>query len=265
MQKLLKFTSLLFFFGLFNNGVSSIKTAPTTISHAIFDDLLKKHVTPEGNVNYKGFIQDKALFEEYLTLLQNNHPNKKTWSKNEQLAYWINAYNAFTVKIIIDNYPTKSIKDIKSGIPFINSVWDIQFIKIGEETYDLNNIEHTILRKEFEEPRIHFAINCASYSCPKLHTSAFTAEGLAEQLAERTRDFFADKSKNNIISKDKVILSSIMKWYSTDFTDKGFFSWLFGGQERSESLIKFINPYVDIDLSPNAEIEFMEYRWDLNE
>ena len=181
------------------------------------------------------------------------------------MAYWINAYNAFTVKIIIDNYPTKSIKDIKSGIPFINSVWDIQFIKIGEETYDLNNIEHTILRKEFDEPRIHFVINCASYSCPKLHTRAYTAEGLEEQLVERTRDFFADKSKNNIISKDKVILSSIMKWYSTDFTDKGFFSWLFGGQERSENLIKFINPYVDIELSQNAEIEFMEYRWDLNE
>ncbi|MFK7978459.1 MAG: DUF547 domain-containing protein [Saprospiraceae bacterium] len=264
MQNLLKFIGLLFLFGLFNGGVSTV-SASKAISHTIFDNLLQKHVTPAGAVNYKGFIQDKQLFEEYLTLLQNNHPDKKNWSKNEQLAYWINAYNAFTVKIIIDNYPTKSIKDIKSGIPFINSVWDIKFINIEGQEYDLNNIEHTILRKEFDEPRIHFAINCASYSCPKLHTRAFTAKGLEEQLVERTRDFFADKQKNNIISKDKVVLSSIMKWYSTDFTDKGFFSWLFGGKERSENLIKFINPYVDIALSPNAEIEFMDYRWDLNE
>lgn len=263
MQNLLKLTNLLLIFGLFSG--SNLNSTKPMISHTIFDGLLQKHVTLEGAVNYKGFIQEKELFEEYLTLLQNNHPDKKTWSKNEQLAYWINAYNAFTVKLIIDNYPTKSIKDIKSGIPFVNSVWDIKFINIEGKEYDLNNIEHTILRKEFDEPRIHFVINCASYSCPKLHNRAYTAEGLEEQLVARTRDFFADKTKNCIISKDKVILSSIMKWYSTDFTDKGLWSWLFGGKERSENLIKFINPYVDVELNEQANVEFMEYSWVLNE
>lgn len=235
------------------------------ISHATFDSLLQKHVTSEGTVNYKGFIQDSVRFNEYLTLLKNNHPNKKNWSKDEQLAYWINAYNAFTVQLIVDNYPVKSIKDIKSGIGFVNSVWDIKFIKIEGQEYDLNNIEHSIIRTEFNEPRIHFAVNCASYSCPRLRNEAFTAERLEEQLEDQARLFFNDERKNKIISKDKIILSSILKWYSTDFTNKGLFSRIFGGKGRTQKLINFVNPYVDIDINKNAEIEFMDYRWDLNE
>lgn len=263
MQSLLKFIGLLLIFGLLSCNKRSISSTAQPISHATFDNLLQKHVTPDGSVNYKGFIADKAQLETYLTLLQNNHPNKN-WSKNEQLAYWINAYNAFTVKLIMDHYPVKSIKDIKSGIPLVNSVWDIKFINIEGQVYDLNNIEHTILRKEFDEPRIHFAINCASYSCPKLHNRAFIAEGIDQQLTERTRDFFADERKNNI-GKDKVVLSSIMKWYSPDFTDKGFFSWVFGGKGRTQNLIKYVNPYVAVDINPKAKIEFMDYSWALNE
>jgi len=199
-----------------------------------------------------------------LELLKNNHPNDN-WPEKEQLAYWINAYNAFTVKLILDHYPVKSIKDIKDGIPFINSVWDIKFINIAGKEYDLNNIEHDIIRKKFKEPRIHFAVNCASYSCPRLRNEAFIAERLEEQLEEQTRLFFNDKRKNNIISKDKIVISSILKWYSTDFTNKGFFSRLFGGKGRKKNLIKFVNPYVDIDINSNATLEFMTYRWDLNE
>ncbi len=263
MQNLLKFMSLLLLFGLFNCSTSNVSSSSQPISHAGFDSLLQKHVTKEGSVNYEGFIQDKTQFDAYITLLQNNHPNNN-WSKKEQLAYWINAYNAFTVQLILDNYPTKSIKDIKSGIPFINSVWDIKFINIEGKEYDLNNIEHDIIRKKFKEPRIHFAVNCASYSCPRLRNEAFFPERLEEQLEEQTRLFFNDKRKNNIVSKDKIVLSSIMKWYSTDFTNKGFFSRLFGGKARSQNLISFVNPYVDIDISKDAEVKFMHYRWDLN-
>ena len=262
----LNFTLLLLVFSLFNySNVSNIKNTSIPIDHTVFDNLLKKHVAVDGAVNYKGFIEDKVEFEKYLTLLKNNHPNKRNWSKEEQLAYWINAYNAFTVKLIIDHYPVKSIKDIKSGVVFVNSVWDIKFINIEEQEYDLNNIEHGIIRKEFDEPRIHFAVNCASYSCPRLRNEAFTAEKLEAQLEDQTRKFFNDTRKNQIISKDKIILSSILKWYSTDFTEKGFLSRLFGGNGRSEKLIRFVNPYVDIDISKNAEVEFMDYRWDLNE
>jgi len=264
-MNLLKITSLFLLLSLVSCGVSNVTSSSQPINHAVFDSLLQKHVTPEGAVNYKGFIQDKDQFEDYLTLLKNNHPNETNWSRDEQLAYWINAYNAFTVKLIIDHYPVKSIKDIKSGIPFVNSVWDLKFFKIEGQEYDLNNIEHNIIREQFDEPRIHFAVNCASFSCPRLRNEAFTAERLEAQLEEQTQSFFNDKSKNNIISKDKIVLSSILKWYSTDFTDKGIVSRVFGGKGRTENLIKFVNPYVDIDISEDAEIEFMDYRWDLNE
>ena len=109
--------------------------------------------------------------------LRKGHPNDKHWTETEQLAYWINAYNAFTVELILDHYPVASIRDIKEGVPFINSVWDIDFIKIEGKTYSLNDIEHRILRREFDEPRIHFAIVCASISCPKLRNEAFEAAG----------------------------------------------------------------------------------------
>ena len=139
------------------------------------------------------------------------------------------------------------------------------FFKIEGQEYDLNNIEHSIIRKQFKEPRIHFAVNCASYSCPRLRNEAFTAERLNEQLEDQTRKFFNDTRKNKIISKDKIILSSLLKWYSTDFTNKGIFSRIFGGSGRSQKLIAFVNPYVDIDINKEAEVEFMDYRWDLNE
>jgi len=264
-MNLLKITSLFLLLSLVSCNASNVKSTSKPISHTIFDGLLKKHVTPEGKVNYKGFIQDSVQFNAYLTLLENNHPNEKNWSKDEQLTYWINAYNAYTVKLIVDHYPVESIKDIKGGVPFVNSVWDIKFFKIEGQEYDLNNIEHTIIRKEFEEPRIHFAVNCASYSCPRLRNEAFVAERLEEQLEDQTRKFFNDVRKNNIISKDKIVLSSILKWYSTDFTKQGIISRLFGGKGRTQNLIKFVNSYVDIDISKNAEIEFMDYRWDLNE
>ena len=260
---LLKITILTIFIGFINCDLNSVELTAQPISHEVFDDLLQKHVTAEGTVNYKGFIQDSLKFNTYLDLLKNNHPND-TWSKDEQLAYWINAYNAFTVKLILNHYPVKSIKDIKKGLPFVNSVWDIKFIEIEGQEYDLNNIEHSIIRTQFDEPRIHFAVNCASFSCPRLRNEAFVAERLNEQLDAQTRIFFNDERKN-IINKDKIVISSILKWYSTDFTKKGFLSRLFGGKGRSKKLIAFVNPYVDIDISKNAEVKFMDYRWDLNE
>src|SRR5690606_7886580 len=127
----------------------------------------KKHVAPNGLVNYNGFKQDKQQLDLYLKLLQAGVPDPDKWSKEEQLAYWINAYNAFTIKLIIDNYPLKSIKDLNStiAIPTINSIWDDKFFSLGGQKFSLNMIEHGILRKDFDEPRIHFAINCASISC----------------------------------------------------------------------------------------------------
>jgi len=129
------------------NRVSKFESGSKPITHEIFDSLLKEHVTEEGWVNYKGFIQDSLIFDKYLTQLLSHHPNEQYWSEAEQLAYWINAYNAFTIDLVIRYYPVESSKDIKNGLPFVNTAWDIKFIHKQGKKYDLNNIENDIIRK----------------------------------------------------------------------------------------------------------------------
>ena len=202
-------------------------------THQIWNELLEKNVY-KGNVNYKGFVSEKDKLQKYLDALSKEAP-KRNWSKDEKLAYWINAYNAFTIKLIIDNYPTKSIKDLGGAIYKVNTPWDIKFIEIEGKKYDLNNIEHNILRKEFDEPRIHFAINCASVSCPNLRNEAYVANKLEKQLEEQTYSFINDSSKNKITS-EKAELSKIFSWFKGDFTKNG-------------SLEDFINKYAKVKIT----------------
>lgn len=225
------------------------QTYAPVIDHAQWTELLEKHVSVEGNVNYQGFQQDQQALDRYLDLLSANPP-ASNWSEAEQLAYWINAYNAFTVKLILDHYPLTSIKDIANGLPMINSPWDIKFFKIGETDMDLNTIEHEILRKQFAEPRIHFAINCASFSCPRLRNEAFEANTLEQQLEDQTYGFIYNPDKNRI-SDSSIQLSSIFSWFEGDFTKEG-------------DLISFIRPY-KVDIREDLKIEYIEYDWLLNE
>ncbi len=148
-------------------------------SHEICGRLLKKNVSADGKVNYKTFIADTTTLNLYLNLLSANPPDETNWTKQQQMAYWINAYNAFTIKLITRHYPIKSIKEIGSGIqiPFVNTPWDLKFIRIGKVKIDLNNIEHGQLRKKFKDPRIHMALVCASKSCPILLNEAYDPKG----------------------------------------------------------------------------------------
>jgi hypothetical protein len=221
------------------------------MSHDVWDSLVKKHVTQAGSVDYKGILRDSVQFNAYLAQLSSHQPNETNWTREERLAYWINAYNAFTVKLILDHYPIESIKDIKKGIPLVNSVWDIKFIKIGRKTYDLNNIEHGILRKEFYEPRIHFAINCASVSCPRLRNEAFTAEKIEAQLTSQALVFLSDPIKNQI-TRDHIKLSKLFSWFKSDFTNDG-------------SLTQFLSKHGPVKIDQNAKIEYLDYDWHLNE
>ena len=217
------------------------------VSHEKWNTLLKKHVSASsGMVNYEGFKTDRESLNSYLNLLKNNHP-KSSWSKNQQMAYWINAYNAFTVDLILRNYPLKSINDISKGG---KKPWDIAFIKIGDKTYTLNDIEHKILRPKFQDPRIHFAVNCASISCPLLLNEAFTEQNLEEKLQQQAKRFINDKSRNKI-SSSSAQLSKIFEWFKGDF-------------EKNGSIIDFLNKYSNTKITPKAKITYLNYNWNLN-
>jgi len=212
------------------------------IDHKQWDALLQKHVSDKGNVDYKGFKKDQVALQSYLELLSKNLP-EKSWSREAILAYWINAYNAYTVKLILDNYPVKSIKKI-------DSPWDKEFFTLGTKKYSLGEIEHKILRK-MNEPRIHFAINCASFSCPNLANKAFTEDKLEQQLTQVAKSFINDNSKNTIAT-NKATVSQIFDWFSADFKKNG-------------SVIDFINKYSKVQINTKAKISYKEYNWNLNE
>jgi len=212
------------------------------VDHSSWDKLLKMYVADNGDVNYPNFKKDAVKLNTYLNYLATKVPSED-WSKNEKLAYYINVYNANTIKLIIDNYPTKSIKDITNP-------WSKKLVKISIGIFSLSNIEHDILRK-MNEPRIHFAINCASTSCPKLLNIAYTSENV-EILLEQAAIGFINNSDKNQLSKNNIRLSKIFKWYKEDFTKYG-------------NLIDYINQYSSMKILPDASISYLEYDWSLNE
>jgi len=208
--------------------------------HKIFDSLLQKYVSLSGTVNYNGLKMEERQLDQYLKILQNGLRDRS--SEKEQLAFWINAYNAFTLKLVLDNYPVSSILDLHEGKP-----WEYRWINIRGKTYSLDDIEHGIIRKKFKEPRIHFAVNCASRSCPPLQRKAFTSDNLNELLDTSTKAFI--NGNQNSIATDNLELSSIFKWYGSDFGD----------------LIAFINRYSRVKVKSTAKITFKSYDWSLNE
>lgn len=211
-----------------------------------FNDLLQKHVTKDGIVDYKSFKNDEAKLDSYISYLEKTSP-EKSWSENKQKAFWINAYNAYTIKLILGNYPLKSIMDIKiEG----KTAWKIPFAKVGGKTYTLDHIEHQILRKDFSDPKIHVGVNCASGSCPKLGNTAFTEQNVGAELTRLMKDFVNDTTRNKI-TKKKIQISSIFDWFKGDFTKKG-------------SVIDFLNIYSETEISPKAKISFLKYDWTLN-
>ena len=249
--------ALLFLFGSFYLAtvptcrVDDVDSDSEPITHEIWDAELKKYVNDAGWVDYAGWRKDTAALVEYLNLLETHHPNEKNWSREERLAYWINAYNAYTVKLMLDNWPVGSIKDIKGGIGFVNSVWDQEFITIEGNEYSLNNIEHGIIRPKFEDQRIHMAVNCASVSCPRLRNEAFTPGRLDEQLDDQARGAFKS-FRNDLSDPANPKVSSIFKWYSGDF------EW------GDSSLEAFVEEYGDVDLPDGVKFEYLDYDWGAN-
>ncbi len=225
------------------NLVSTTANSTVNVDHSQWDKLLKKHVTNQGLVDYKGFQKDRAELDNYLKMLAEKDPTND-WSSQELLAYYINLYNASTVELILDNYPTTSIQDIKGN-------FTKGFIKIGGRELSLGGLENGVLRK-MDEPRIHFAINCASISCPKLMNEAYTASKINEQLDRAVKEFI--NSDKNEISTNNPKLSSIFDWYQKDFKVNG-----------KQDVIGFINKYSNTKINSGAPITYKDYNWNLNE
>jgi hypothetical protein len=158
------------------------------------------------------------------------------------MAYWINTYNAFTVKLILDNWPVKSIKEISGGDP-----WAVKWIELAGNKYSLNQIENDILRPKYGDARIHFAVNCAAVSCPPLYNRAFTAANLTTNL-DRLARAFINNERYNTISTEAAEVSKIFDWYGVDFG----------------TLYEYLDKYAEASLDANTQISFKTYDWALN-
>ncbi len=227
------------------NDVQKTETEIETVEkadHSAWDQLLRKYVSQTGTVNYKGFKSDQKALKAYLKELREN-PVQENWTKAEKMAYWINAYNAFTIQLIVDNYPVSSIMDLHGG-----KAWDVEWIELGNKKYTLNNIENDILRPKYKDARIHFAVNCAARSCPPLLNRAWTAANL-ERYFEQQAKSFINNSRYNKLSSDAVQISKIFEWYAGDFGN----------------IVDYLNKYAEVKINKNAKVSYLEYDWKLNQ
>ena len=230
------------FFILFLFIITSFYSSFAQPDYKTWDTFLKKYVSATGDVDYKSIKANKKSLDSIVRSFSIVTVST-TWSKNDQLAFWINAYNAFTIDLIVNNYPLKSIRNLDGGKP-----WDVKRITIGGNKYSLNNIENDIIRPQFKDARIHFAVNCGAKSCPPLLNAAFVAKTLDSQLEAVTKKFISN-TKYQTITTTKVTLSKIFDWYAVDFGD----------------IKTFVNKYSTTKVNNNAVIIFKEYDWSLND
>ena len=224
----------------------------SSFSHNLFNQVLQTHVD-KGRVDYAKLKENPSIFEAYLDQLATANPSKMNY--NEQLTFWINAYNALIIKGVIDHYPTKSVRKIKWFRGFFSR---LKF-HVAEKTYTLNQIEHDIIRTEFVDPRIHFALVCASLSCPPIENNVFLPETIEEQLDEVTQKFITNPEKVKLDrQKRKVYLSKIFKWYKDDFTE---------GYDGVPDFLADYLPADDADfvLEDDIKFHYLDYDWSLND
>ncbi len=222
----------------------------TEISHQAWQELLNRYISEQGEHNlfaYKAVTQeDNAKLDNYLNQMAQVNPLQ--YSKDEQYAYWVNLYNAITVDLILEAYPVSSIT--KLGGLFSFGPWDEDVITINGKTITLNDIEHRILRPIWQEPRTHYAVNCASLGCPNLQQQAFSADN-TEQLLESAAISFINSNKGAQVEGNKLVVSSIYDWFGKDFAIDG-------------GVRAHIEKYRPSLTNAPDSIDY-EYNWSLNE
>ena len=247
IRKILPLLLIMLFFGLSERAYSS----DTDFDHQYknYGLILNDHVS-DGRVDYGKLKTNKEVLE--LVLVEFAGVTKAefdSWDKDKQLAYLINLYNAATLDLVTENYPVKSIKDI-------GSPWDKNVVLLHGNKISLNHLEHEIIRKDYKEPRIHFALVCAAKGCPVLISDAYTGSKLESQLNAVTKNFLSDSDKNRIDDASQVIVvSSIFDWFAGDF------------EAQSGSVTAFLAPYYSKkpeDLK-SYQIKYTDYDWTLND
>jgi len=220
------------------------------VDHSLYAELLNKYVK-KGVVNYEGFKNEETKLDRYLKVLEKI--DTKGLSPNEQFAFYANAYNAWTIKLILSGYPgVKSIKDLGS---LFKNPWKKKICRIDGDVITLDDIEHNILRPRFKDPRVHFALNCAAKSCPPLRSEPYRGNILNQQLDEMARAFINDPNSNRLEGRT-LYVSSIFKWYSEDF---------------NKDISGFFLKYAQGDLKKQLEVnrekiktKYLHYDWALN-
>jgi len=262
-------------------GIEEMSQEDFDHCYTIYNNLLNRYVK-DASVDYQGFIDSKAEFEEFLkTLGDVNESDFEDWTEEQRLAFWINAYNAFTIKAIIDHYPIKrsfSLVGIfyapSNSILQIKGVWTKLQFRVAGRMVTLDEIEHKILRKKFNEPRIHMAIVCASISCPDLRDEAYLASNLQGQLQEASYNFVNNPEKGVYVdeSSGRVKFSKIFKWFGDDFIASYSSKKLFNNYSLKENAaLNFTSDYLESEqtkeylMSNKLKIGYLKYDWHLNE
>lgn len=229
---------------------TTIIGADRFVDNSIYADLLGKYVI-DGVVDYQSFKNEEETLDRYLNVLEQT--DSAALSHHEQFAFYVNAYNAWTIKLILSGYP--GIKSIKALGSIFRSPWQKKICRIDGDIITLDDIEHSILRPRFRDPRVHFAINCASKSCPPLVSEPYRGDILDQQLDSSARDFINDPSSNRL-EGNTLYVSSIFKWFAEDFDN---------------DVVGFFLKYAELDMKRELErrrnsikIKYLDYDWSLN-
>jgi hypothetical protein len=227
-------------------------------AHSQLDKVLRAHVK-QGQVNYGDLARHRAELDGYVAgLAAVSLEQERSFSPRQAKAFWINAYNALTLKLILDEKPRTSIRDI-------DQAWDRPRFEVAGREVSLNDIEHKILRPRFKDPRLHAVLVCAARSCPILEAKVFRAKGLERRLEAANRRFARDKSRNRFDQEAKVIYASrIFEWYGDDYIAR--YAKTGGGEDKLAAVRGFFIEEVGAPAAAagGAELRYLDYDWSLN-
>ena len=249
-----------------------------SFSYDSYAAVLKSHVDDAGMVNYRGLQAERDKLDKFSAMIGRlERKVYEKWGERDKIAFWLNAYNAFTLQAIIDHYPIKpSFLKLrvypKNSIRQIPGVWDKIVFNVMGQDLTLEHIEHEILRKEFDEPRIHMAMVCAAMGCPPLLNEPYTGANLELQLDGRTRRFLDNPAKFRIDrDKGRLYLSPILKWFAEDFTSKySPAKEIAKHGTKVSAVLNFISGHLkeadrDYILAGKFKVKYLKYDWSLNE